>query len=135
MNNEQRLFTLFERQLADVLVKALSRRTTPGELSDQIEEIRVFFSEVMSTLHEANLRITDLKAENIRLQENINVLIQLNEANNDSQIKDELQVRIDKAINLLQDEMGDWLPIGSLYLPDHYLQLRHILDILRGDGE
>ena len=135
MNNEQRLFTLFERQLADVLVKALSRRTTPGELSDQIEEIRVFFSEVMSTLHEANLRITDLKAENIRLQENINVLIQLNEANNDSQIKDELQVRIDKAINLLQDEMGDWLPIGSLYLPDHYLQLRHILDVLRGDGE
>jgi hypothetical protein len=83
MNNEQRLFTLFERQLADVLVKALSRRTSPGELSDQIEEMRVYFSEVMSTLHEANLRIADLKAENVRLQENINVLIQLSEANND----------------------------------------------------
>ena len=46
--------------------------------------------------------------------------------------EDELLTKIDKAIILLEDEMGEWLPIEPFYMPDHYLQLRQVLDVLRG---
>ena len=37
--------------------------------------------------------------------------------------------------DLLQEELGEWLSVSAVYLPDHYLQLRQVLDVLEGGGE
>ena len=46
----------------------------------------------------------------------------------------ELERRNAKAKDLLEDEMGEWLPVSATYLPDHFLQLRQVLDVLDGGG-
>jgi len=50
-------------------------------------------------------------------------------------IEDELLSRIERAKDLLQEELGEWLSVSVVYLPDHYLQLRQVLDVLEGSGE
>jgi len=50
-------------------------------------------------------------------------------------IEDELLSRIERAKDLLQEELGEWLSVSVVYLPDHYLQLRQVLDVLEGGGE
>ncbi len=50
-------------------------------------------------------------------------------------IEDALQARIDRAKDLLQEELGEWLSVSAVYLPDHFLQLRQVLDVLEGSGE
>lgn len=47
----------------------------------------------------------------------------------------ELEARIDNAKTIIENEMGEWLPINNLYSPDHYLQLRQAIDVLDGRGE
>ena len=50
-------------------------------------------------------------------------------------IEDELLSRIERAKDLLQEKLGEWLSVSVVYLPDHYLQLRQVLDVLEGGGE
>ena len=50
-------------------------------------------------------------------------------------VEDELLSRIERAKDLLQEELGEWLSVSAVYLPDHYLQLRQVLDVLEGGGE
>ena len=47
----------------------------------------------------------------------------------------ELERRAARAKELLQDEMGDWLTVEAIYMPDHYLQLKQTIDVLDGGGE
>ena len=47
----------------------------------------------------------------------------------------ELERRITEAKALLEVEMGEWGATENFYLPDHFLQLRHALDVLDGGGE
>jgi len=48
---------------------------------------------------------------------------------------DELKRRIAKARELLEDEMVEWRIKESVYLPDHFLRLKQVLDVLDGGGE
>ncbi len=43
-----------------------------------------------------------------------------------------LERRIAKAKALLEVEIGEWGATENFYLPDHFLQLRHALDVLDG---
>ena len=47
----------------------------------------------------------------------------------------ELERRAARAKELLQDEMGYWLTVEAIYMPDHYLQLKQTIDVLDGGGE
>jgi len=51
-------------------------------------------------------------------------------------IEDELNRRIAKAKDLLNAEMGMWRSVPTGDLPDHFIQLRQVLDVLdEGDHE
>ena len=50
-------------------------------------------------------------------------------------IEDELNRRIAKAKDLLNAEMGTWRSVPTGDLPDHFIQLRQVLDVLDGGGE
>ena len=50
-------------------------------------------------------------------------------------IEDELNRRIAKAKDLLNAEMGMWRSVPTGNLPDHFIQLRQVLDVLDGGGE
>jgi len=45
---------------------------------------------------------------------------------------DELKRRIAKAKELLEDEICEWGATENFYLPDHFLQLEQVLDVLDG---
>lgn len=47
----------------------------------------------------------------------------------------ELKRRIAKAKDLLNAEMGMWRSVPTGNLPDHFIQLRQVLDVLDGGGE
>ena len=47
----------------------------------------------------------------------------------------EFERRIAKAKDLLNFEMGQWRSVPTGNLPDHYIQLRQVLDVLDGGGE
>jgi len=47
----------------------------------------------------------------------------------------ELEKRIAKAKELLEDEIVEWGAVENFYLPDHFLQLEQVLDVLDGGGE
>lgn len=40
-----------------------------------------------------------------------------------------------KAREIIETEMGEWLPVDPVYLPERLQQLRRVLDILGGGGE
>ena len=40
-----------------------------------------------------------------------------------------------KAREVIETEMGLWLPVDPVYLPDRFRQLRRVLDVLDGGGE
>lgn len=46
-----------------------------------------------------------------------------------------LERRIAKAKALLEVEIGEWGATENFYLPDHFLQLKQVLDILDGGDE
>lgn len=50
-------------------------------------------------------------------------------------IEDELNRRIAKAKDLLNAEMYGWREVEVACLPDHYLQIKQVLDVLDGGGE
>ena len=54
---------------------------------------------------------------------------------NNRPIEDELNRRIAKAKDLLNAEMGMWRSVPTGDLPDHFIQLRQVLDVLDGGGE
>ena len=54
---------------------------------------------------------------------------------NNRPIEDELNRRIAKAKDLLNAEMGQWRSVPTGNLPDHFIQLRQVLDVLDGGGE
>jgi hypothetical protein len=54
---------------------------------------------------------------------------------NNRPIEDELNRRIAKAKDLLNAEMGMWRSVPTGNLPDHFIQLRQVLDVLDGGGE
>ena len=43
--------------------------------------------------------------------------------------------RITEAKALLKVEIGEWCATENFYLPDHFLQLKQVLDILDGGDE
>ncbi len=47
----------------------------------------------------------------------------------------ELESTIAKAKDLLNAEMGQWRSVPTGNLPDHFIQLRQVLDVLDGGGE
>ena len=83
MNNVPEEVVTFEYRLEAVLVRALSRETNIDNLNNAIIDIRSCYYDAIRQIDENEISIAELRAENIRLQENINVLIQLSEANND----------------------------------------------------
>lgn len=62
-------------------------------------------------------------------------LFYLDEAWNTRPVEDELNRRIAKAKDLLNAEMGMWRSVPTGDLPDHFIQLRQVLDVLDGGGE
>ena len=46
-----------------------------------------------------------------------------------------LERRIAKAKALLEVEIVEWGAVENFYLPDHFLQLEQVLDVLDGGGE
>ena len=56
----------------------------------------------------------------------------LDEINSLKKYKAESESVISKAKDLLGDEMGEWLPVDPVYLPERLQQLRQVLYILEG---
>ena len=56
----------------------------------------------------------------------------LDEINSLKKYKAESESVIGKAKDLLGDEMGEWLPVDPVYLPERLQQLRQVLYILEG---
>lgn len=47
----------------------------------------------------------------------------------------ELERRITEAKEILEDEMGEWLPLQVPYLPEGMMPIRKALDVLEGEVE
>lgn len=85
-------------------------------------------------------QVAEWKDENARLKDYISKLeapvpernLQLAKA---SLRITELERRITEAKEILEDEMGEWLPLQVPYLPEGMMPIRKALDVLEGEEE
>jgi len=86
---------------------------------DYIASLEARIVELENKLAKKEIEYTDLWDDALELQARV----------------EELEKRIAKAKELLEDEICEWGATENFYLPDHFLQLRHALDVLDGGGE
>ena len=86
---------------------------------------------VMDTEHPLDMAKEVVEYVNARIAE-FDVAELLDEINSLKKYKAESESVISKAKDLLGDEMGEWLPVDPVYLPERLQQLRQVLYILEG---